>query len=164
MKEEAAADERAEAHRTVCALFDACREDGSAGGIRDAAVLSVLFGAEVPAETARRLPLESYDPRAAVLTWRPEGEEGRRRARRATDGAREALADWLAVRGSAPGPLLCRLEGRTDAPRPLPRGTVPAILDRWARRTEMDLPDETERLRLYVSPWWEDVPEEASGD
>lgn len=146
-----------EAHRKMCALFDACRDDGSDRGLRDAALLSVLYGAGVPRPTALRLPLAAYDPRRAVLTWRDPGPVGRRRARRAADGAREALADWLEARGTAHGPLLCRLEGRTEAPRPLREADVTSVLERWRARAGVDEVDETELRRLYTSPWWGDA-------
>lgn len=152
-----------EAHRKMCALFDACRDDGTPAGIRDAALLSVLYGAGVPRATALALPLGAYDVGRAVLTWPVgqrrggDGPEEDVRARRASDGARAAMEDWLEVRGSAPGPLLCRLAGGSGTPRPLAEGTVSSILRRWARRSGVVRPDERELIRLYTSPWWEDV-------
>lgn len=150
-------DEEREAHRKMCAMFDACRDAGTPEGIRDAALISVLYGAGATRATVRTLPLRAYDPDRAVLTWRPGGAAGETRARRATDGARLALADWLELRGTAPGPLLCRLAGRSEGPRPLADGAVGSILRRWARRSGIHLPDEADRLRLYASPWWSDV-------
>lgn len=170
-----------EAHRKMCALFDACRDEGSARGIRDAALLSVLYGAGVPRATALALPLAAYDADRAVLTWPVGGRQadvgrsrgaGRERgdgfqpddgrgsglrARRATDGARAALEEWLEVRGTAPGPLLCRPAGGSGTPRPLAGETVTSILRRWARRSGVETPDEAELIRHYTSPWWEDV-------
>lgn len=152
-----------EAHRKMCALFDACRDDGSARGIRDAALLSVVYGAGVPRATALALPLGAYDADRAVLTWPAAGQQpgdgrgGKLRARRATDGARAALEDWLEVRGPDPGPLLCRLDGGSGTPRPLAGETVTSILRRWARRSGVETPEEAELVRHYTSPWWEDV-------
>lgn len=162
-----------EAHRKMCALFDACREDGSTRGIRDAALLSVLYGAGVPRTTALALPLGAYDVDRAVLTWPTGGQPGGGRqpddrggsglqARRATEGARMALEDWLEVRGSAPGPLLCRLDGGSGTPRPLAREAATSILRRWSRRSGVETPDEAELVRHYTSPWWEDVGEEGT--
>lgn len=152
-----------EAHRKMCALFDACREDGSARGIRDAAVLSILYGAGVPRATALALPLGAYDADRAVLTWPVGGRQGgdgpedEARARRATDGARAAMEDWLEIRGTAPGPLLCRLAGGSGTGRALAEEAVSSILRRWARRSGVKTPDEAELIRLYTSPWWEDA-------
>lgn len=146
-----------EAHRKMCALFDACRDDGSPRGTRDAALLSVLYGAGVPREVALALPLAAYDPVRAVLRWRAEGEP---RARRATEGARAALADWREVRGDAVGPLLCRLDGRTGAPRALTHDDVTSAIRRWASRVGVEELEEADLDRLYTSPWWEDVDEE----
>lgn len=153
-----------EAHRKMCALFDACRGEGSPRGIRDAALLSVLYGASVPRDTALRLPLEAWDVDRGVLRWTPPGPGSPRRARRATDGAREALDDWLRIRGTAPGPLLCRLQGRERAPGPLDGADVVAVLEHWSVRSGVEDLDEEELLRLYTSPWWEDLEGEAPED
>lgn len=138
----------------MCALFDACREDGSPRGVRDAALLSVLYGAGVPRPVALRLPLEAYDRERAILCWPAPGDEEGLRARRATDGARDALEDWLELRGAVAGPLLCRLDGRTDSPRPLREADVSAALERWRSRAAVDELDEADLDRLYTSPWW----------
>lgn len=149
------------AHRTMCALFDACRNVGSPEAVRDAALLSVLYGAEVPRDAALALPRRAYDEGRGVLRWTPQdGEDGAARARRASEGAREALEDWLEVRGDASGPLLCRLEGRHEEPRALTGDDVTAALRRAADRAEVEFLDEAELIRLYTSPWWGEVGDE----
>lgn len=145
------------ARRKMCALFDACRDEGSSEGVRDAALLSVLYGAGVSRAAARELSREAYDAGRAVLRWTSPGEGHGPRARRATDGAREALEDWLEVRGAAAGPLLCRLEGRSQEPEALTNEDITEALRRAADRAGVEYLDEAELIRLYTSPWWEDV-------
>lgn len=149
------------ARRKMCALFDACREEGSPEGIRDAALLSVLYGAGVSRGAALGLAREAYDAGRAVLRWTPPDEDGEPRFRRAAEGAREALEAWLEVRGDASGPLLCRLEGRREDPRGLTDEDVTEALRRAADRAGVEFLDEAELIRLYTSPWWEEVRGEA---
>jgi site-specific recombinase XerD len=54
----------------------------------------------------RRSPflVDDYDPEAGSL--RVRGKGGRERITYATNGGRDALDDWLQVRGAEPGPLL----------------------------------------------------------
>lgn len=167
------------ARRRVCALFDACRAvaEGEPGEVpslatlraspaaraiaaRDAALVSVLFGAGVPRRTALAVPVEAYDP----ATGRLEAEGGT--ASVAVDGAREALDGWLALRGPEPGPLLCRV---TPSGEPRPRRLAPDDVDRlfsrWAERAGIEPydPDADPPVfrRLYRSPWWK--PAEPEG-
>lgn len=167
---------RRRAHRQVCTVFDDCVADDSARGRRDAALISVLYGAEVAGRTAVALPRDAYDASTGVLTWpagtsHPAGEESSDRearseagvhARRAVSGAREALEAWLEVRGDGPGPLLCRVgEGGKPVPEPLSVGRAVRILEERARLAGMRTWPADAARRLYDSPWWEEVPGEA---
>lgn len=151
--------------RRVCALFDACTAEASPRGRRDAALISVLYGAGVPRSAALALPLDAYDPTSGVLAWsRPAGpgpdtEEHRVARRRAVEGAREALGGWLQVRGGEPGPLLCRL-GETGAPTgaPLTSDDVDRILAGRAREVGVRTWSTDAFRRHYDSPWWREAP------
>lgn len=172
----------ARAKRRVCALFDACRavaegERTEVPGLasdraspaaravaaRDAALVSVLFGARVPRETALGLPLAAYDPATGRL------EVGEARRPRAVDGARRALDDWLSARGTRPGPLLCRVAPSGEVrPDGLTSRDVDRVLSRWARRAgiepfDPEVDPETFR-RLYRSPWWKPADTEEPDD
>lgn len=164
---------RARTRRKVCALFDLCRDEGGPRGLRDAALISVLFGANVPRAAALTLPLEAYRPSTGVLAWRPPaGPDGSatprgsrqagqvRMRRRATSGARSVLADWLAVRGGGEGPLLCRVvDGRIpSALQPLTSDDVSTALKTRAREARVRGCSTGAFRRLYDSPWWEEMP------
>lgn len=139
------------ANRRICSLFDACRDDGSARARRDAALISVLYGADVPRERALRLGRSAYDEETGRLDAAPAPGK----ARWAVDGARRALDDWIELRGEEPGPLFCRVRGgRPEPRRPLSVRTVDRILARWARAAGLDGLRTAPFRELYDSPWW----------
>lgn len=94
---------RAATHGELVALLDGCANDPTPAGARDGAMLAILYGsgarrAEIPA-----LDLADYEPRTGRLVLRGKGNK--ERVAFATNGAKDAIADWLAIRGDAPGPL-----------------------------------------------------------
>jgi len=86
-------------------LMKSCA-DGSAGGARDAALLAVLYAGGVRCAEAAQLQLGDFDADTGALTIR-HGKGNKQRMTYLADGARRALDAWRAVRGDAPGPLLC---------------------------------------------------------
>ncbi len=114
------------------ALFDACAGDPSPAGARDAALLALLY-AGLRRSEAVALDLADYDPQAGALTVRA-GKGHKDRTTYTDDGGREALADWLAIRGQEPGPLLypVRKGGRLERRRL----SGDAVLEVLRRRAE----------------------------
>ena len=87
----------------ITALIENCIEDGSPLGIRDAAIISVLFGCGLRREEITRLNLDDYDSEAAKLVI--HGKRSKQRIAYLVEGATAALADWLAISGEVAGPL-----------------------------------------------------------
>jgi site-specific recombinase XerC len=86
------------------ALFEACTPD--AAGLRDRAALAILFGAGLRREEAVTLELSSYDPKTGdILVTHAKG--GKQRRVEGSANGRIAINEWLAVRGTEPGALLC---------------------------------------------------------
>ncbi len=87
------------------ALFEACA-DGTKAGVRDAAMLGVLYAGGLRRSEAVTLDLADYEPETGALTVR--GGKGRKdRIVYASNGSADALADWISLRGSEAGALFC---------------------------------------------------------
>jgi integrase len=87
------------------ALFEACAE-GTKAGVRDAAMLSVLYAGGLRRSEAVGLDLSDYLPETGALTVR--GGKGRKdRIVYASNGSADALADWISLRGDEDGALFC---------------------------------------------------------
>lgn len=82
----------------LMALAAACN-DGTPGGLRDAAMLAVAYSCGL--RRAEIVGLDLADYAGGVLTVK--GKRNKVRTVPIENGARAALEDWLAVRGDAPG-------------------------------------------------------------
>jgi integrase len=87
------------------ALFEACA-DGKKAGIRDAALLAILYAGGLRRSEAVGLDLSDYQPETGALTVRA-GKGRKDRIVYASDGSADALADWITLRGSQAGALFC---------------------------------------------------------
>ncbi len=91
----------------LAALVGACVEDRSPAGIRDAALLAVLYIGGVRRAELAGLELADYDPLPPTLRVRGKGDK--ERLVPLVGGAARAVADWVAVRGDRPGGLFLPL-------------------------------------------------------
>jgi site-specific recombinase XerD len=86
----------------------ACGRDSSPAGIRDAALIAVLYGAGLRRSESVGLDLSDFNVETGELVIRRA--KGRKdRLGCATNGSADALKDWLVARGSDPGPLSCNI-------------------------------------------------------
>lgn len=87
----------------IASLIQNCIEDGSSIGIRDAAIISILFGAGLRREEITKLDLDDFHSEGAKLLVR--GKRSKQRFAYLGDGALAALLTWLELRGKGAGPL-----------------------------------------------------------
>lgn len=120
----------------IRALFLACA-DGTPAGARDAALMGLLYAGGLRRAEAVALELEDLDGKTGALAIR-SGKGRKARIVYAKNGAREALEAWLAIRGEAPGALLCPVKkgGAVDL-RPMTGQAVLYVLRRRAAQASV---------------------------
>lgn len=87
------------------ALFDVCADEPGAIGSRDAALLAILYGGGLRRSEAVSLDLADYNTETGALSIR-HGKGNKARISYVTNGAADAIAVWINIRGTEPGPLL----------------------------------------------------------
>ncbi len=85
------------------ALMDACTNDANPSGARDAAMLALLYTCGLRRAELVSLDLADFDRDAGTLRIRGKGNK--ERLAHVINGSLDALVDWLALRGDAPGAL-----------------------------------------------------------
>ncbi len=123
----------------IAALMAACEDDPSPAGARDAALIALMYATGIRRSSVVGLDLADYDPASGALRVR-EAKQGREyMAYVSQDGAQRALADWLAVRGNAPGPLFWPVNrGGNMTPRRLSAQAIYNILAKRAVQAGVD--------------------------
>lgn len=114
-------------------LLAVCAADESPAGYRDAAMLALALGAG-GLRRAEMIGLNMEDVHLIETDGGPwarvavSGKRGKVRTIPVTNGALDALLDWLAVRGTAPGPLFWPVnKGQRMTPARLSPGAVYAM-------------------------------------
>jgi site-specific recombinase XerD len=87
----------------LAALLASCEEDPSPAGVRDAAVIAVMYSCGLRRAEVVTLDYADYDDESGRLAIRGKGKK--ERTAYITGGAALALNDWLSLRGSNPGAL-----------------------------------------------------------
>jgi site-specific recombinase XerD len=99
---------RALAYGEWIALFAVCAADAGPAGVRDAALLALLKVCGLRRAEVAALRREDYDPATGTLLV--QGKRNKTRSVPIEDGgAKDALADWLAIRGEWAGALFVRI-------------------------------------------------------
>ncbi len=87
------------------ALMTTCENDLTPAGPRDAALIACMYPGGLRRDEVVKLNLEDYNLDTGELTVK-HGKGNKARIAHLTNGATRAMADWLAIRGNDPGPLL----------------------------------------------------------
>lgn len=117
----------------IGALLGACAEDEGPAGVRDAALIAVLYAGGLRRAEVVSVDLEDYDPEIGEL--KVTGKGNRQRLVPFDNGALDALADWLEVRGDEPGPLFPPIDkvGRIGTKRMTPQAVYKLLRKRAAQ-------------------------------
>ncbi len=124
---------RALSQGEIDALFRCCVSDDSPAGVRDAAILAVLYAGGLRVAELVKLRVQDYDSETGAV----EIHQGKRNKERTTyleAGARRYVDDWLALRGMAEGPLFVPV--RKDGRLQWRRLTTQAVRGMLAKRAE----------------------------
>jgi site-specific recombinase XerD len=108
-------------------LFGVCAYDPGVVGVRDAALLAVLYGAGLRACETVAFDFADYD--AAEAVFQLSGSGPPMQTAYLAPGAGAALEAWVAVRGNQPGPLFwaCDAAGTHHPERLTPRALAVAV-------------------------------------
>lgn len=135
------------------ALFAVCGHDPTPWGRRDAALLTLLFGAGLRRAEIGALVLADYCPDTGEIVVR----SGKQRTVSLPPSGRTAISHWLAVRGPAPGPLLCPVRGGRLRPgRGMCAETIYCRLKVLARRAGVPTFTPQDARRTYIASAIED--------
>ena len=126
---------RALSRGELTALFEVC--DGSTpGGARNAALLGLLYGGGLRRAEVVALDRDDYDKATGKLVVRGKGNK--ERVAWATNGSRDALDAWLAVRGDEAGPLFFPVaKGGKLEPRRMSDQAVAELVRRLGRKAKI---------------------------
>lgn len=132
------------------ALFAACA-DGSPAGVRDAALLAVLYSGGLRRAEVVSLDMSDYLPETGALTVR-HGKGEKARIVYLTGGGKEALAAWVRLRGDETGPLFVPInKGGRLTLRRMTDQAVLAMLSRRAKRAGVGHFSPHDLRRTFIS-------------
>ncbi len=117
----------------LAALLYACAKDSSPAGVRDGAMIALLYSTGMRRSELAALDVADYDEVTGELRVR-RGKGRKERLVYAVGGAAAALADWLDLRGTEPGALFCPVNkgGRIAAKRITAQAVYNALCKRVA--------------------------------
>lgn len=120
---------------------------------RDRALMAVLFGLALRRGEVAQLRLVDFDGERNALLVLGKGQGGQRVVVEMPAGVVEAVADWVAVRGTSPGALFLRAHTPTSSPSLA--APAPVVSAEWAARLARHIPGWTpETLRSESAPAW----------
>jgi site-specific recombinase XerD len=84
-------------------LMESCENDKKICGIRDAAIIAFMYACGPRRHEVVKARLKDYNSKSGRLVITGKGDK--QRTVYLENGAREAMEDWLSIRGLEPGPL-----------------------------------------------------------
>lgn len=135
----------------IAGLMQACEKDRSPAGARDAAIISMMYAAGLRRAELITLTTADYNQDSGKLII--AGKGSKQRTAYLINGALYALADWLQVRGGAPGPLFPAINkgGRIDLTKPMTPQGVYNLLKKRSAAAGVDQFTPHDLRRTFVS-------------
>jgi site-specific recombinase XerD len=96
----------------VAAIVEACGRDGSLLALRDIALIGLAATTGLRRTELALARIEDFDPQSGRLVVHRKGDD--HSVVVITNGAHQALCDWVNARGPQPGPLFVRLVRRRE--------------------------------------------------
>ena len=90
----------------ISGLMQACADDLTAAGARDAAIIALMYSCGLRRDEVVNLDFENYNQETGQLVIKI-AKRNKERMTYLVNGAAEAMADWLTIRGNNPGALFC---------------------------------------------------------
>ncbi|HUE98879.1 MAG TPA: tyrosine-type recombinase/integrase [Anaerolineales bacterium] len=117
----------------ILALMNTCQDDPSNAGTRDAAIIGLMYAAGLRRDEVVRLDVPDLDPETGMLVI--HGKRNKERTPFITNGALEALNDWLAIRGESGSSLFVTINkgGKLDSSHGM---TSQAIYNMFVKRAQ----------------------------
>ena len=115
----------------VAALLDACAKDDSPAGARDAAIIALVFGGGLRRTEVASLNIKDFIAENGSL--RVLGKGNKERLVYLVTGATQAVQDWLQIRGTTDGALLCPV--RKNGKVALREMTAQAVYNALSKRS-----------------------------
>ena len=109
----------------------ACAEGAPNAGVRDAAMIGLLYAAGLRRAELVALNREDYTAESGELVVRGKGQK--ERLVWVDNGAEDALSDWLTIRGDEPGPIFLPVN-KGDRLQPGHRMTSQAVYNMLGKR------------------------------
>jgi len=117
----------------IAALMQACERDRTPAGTRDAAIIAVMYATGIRRSSVVKLDVKDYSVTHQTLHIRSAKGRKDYMAQIPQDGVIWALADWLGLRGDAPGALFWPInKGGKLTPRRLSSQAIYNMLQKRA--------------------------------
>jgi site-specific recombinase XerD len=118
----------------ILAFMTTCQKDTNTNaGTRDAAIIALMYAAGLRRDEVVKLGVENYDPETGKMVLM--GKRNKQRIAYVTNGAADALQDWLTIRRDESDPLFVAINkgGRLDPSKAI---TFQAIYNMLAKHAQ----------------------------
>ena len=134
----------------IAAMMAACANDEGPAGVRDAALIALLYGGGLRRAEIVALNVGDHNPETGELVVRGKG--GKERLLYVDNGPADALTDWLLLRGEEPGALFVPInKGGSISQRSMTDQAVYGMLRRRALQAGVKQFSPHDLRRSFVS-------------